>query len=196
MADWIGADVPELICAINDCEKPARKRGWCYAHYSRWQRHGDPAFFEPRKPRTIGVESCAIDGCDGKMFGRGWCAAHWTRWKRYGDPFEQQRIRGDLLARFWSKIAKTETCWLWTGTLHGSGYGQFWDGSVITGAHRASYELLVRPIPEGLTIDHLCRVPACVNPVHLEPVTASENSRRMHEAHGHHLSLPPVNACQ
>ena len=34
------------------------------------------------------------------------------------------------------------------------------------------------PIPEGLTLDHLCRVRACVNPAHLEPVTLRENTLR------------------
>jgi hypothetical protein len=36
----------------------------------------------------------------------------------------------------------------------------------------------VGPIPDGLTIDHLCRTPACVNPEHMEPVTMAENIRR------------------
>lgn len=181
------------LCAIADCDKTARKRGWCYTHYSRWQRHGDPSYTQPR---VIGVAECSIDGCDGNVFGRGWCSLHWTRWRRYGDPFEQQRIRGDLTARFWSKVSKTDTCWLWTGTLDVKGYGQFWDGRVIARAPRFAYTFLVGPIPEGLTIDHLCRVVACVNPVHLEPVTSEENSRRMHVARGHKPSLPEVKACQ
>lgn len=45
-------------------------------------------------------------------------------------------------------------------------------------AHRVAYELFVGPIPEGLTLDHLCRVRHCVNPLHLEPVTRGENTRR------------------
>jgi hypothetical protein len=50
--------------------------------------------------------------------------------------------------------------------------------AVIIRAHRFAYELLVGPIPEGLVIDHLCRNRRCVNPAHLEPVTAEENWRR------------------
>ena len=45
-------------------------------------------------------------------------------------------------------------------------------------AHRAIYEKWIGPIPAGLTLDHLCRNTACVNPCHMEPVTLSENARR------------------
>ena len=45
-------------------------------------------------------------------------------------------------------------------------------------AHRAIYEEMVGPIPDGLVLDHLCSVRNCVNPEHLEPVTQAENARR------------------
>lgn len=64
-------------------------------------------------------------------------------------------------------------CWLWTGATT-VGYGRF-RGS---GVHRMAYEELVGPIPDGLVMDHLCRVRHCVNPAHLEPVTLAENVRR------------------
>ena len=88
------------------------------------------------------------------------------------------------LERFWRHVNKTETCWLWTGTTGGteSTYGYFrsttrqQDSKVL--AHRWIYEQLVGPIPDGLELDHLCRVPLCVNPCHLEPVTHRENMRR------------------
>lgn len=73
---------------------------------------------------------------------------------------------------------QADGCWLWTGTVLGSGYGQFRVGMGHVRAHRFAYELLVGPIPEALTLDHLCRVTSCVNPLHLEPVTASENIKR------------------
>ena len=73
-------------------------------------------------------------------------------------------------------------CWHWTGSRDGAGYGRLSDPlrpkSGSMGAHRLSYEMFVGPIPEGLHIDHLCRVPRCVNPEHLEPVTQRENTLR------------------
>lgn len=79
--------------------------------------------------------------------------------------------------RFWAKVHKTDLCWIWIGTI-ARGYGQFWDGQRVVGAHRFAYELLVDSIPGGLQLDHLCRNRRCVNPAHLEPVTRRENILR------------------
>ena len=80
--------------------------------------------------------------------------------------------------RFWAKVEKTDSCWLWTAYRNRCGYGQFWDASRMVKAHRFAYELLVGPIPDGRETDHLCRVRHCVNPAHLEPVTHRENTMR------------------
>jgi hypothetical protein len=87
--------------------------------------------------------------------------------------------------RFWSRVQKTDTCWLWLGALH-NGYGGINVDGKRTPVHRAAYELLIGPIPEGLVIDHLCRVRNCVNPVHLEPVTNAENVLRGEGTGAHH----------
>lgn len=77
-----------------------------------------------------------------------------------------------------SFIADENDCWIWQGGKKGDGYGSlFWNGRAQP-AHRVFYEELLAPIPEGLVLDHLCRVPACVNPLHLEPVTHRENILR------------------
>lgn len=81
--------------------------------------------------------------------------------------------------RFWAKVEKTATCWLWRGAISADGYGNFGLEDGRTGsAHRVSYEWIVGPIPEGAVIDHLCRVRTCVNPAHLEPVTNAVNLQR------------------
>lgn len=70
-------------------------------------------------------------------------------------------------------------CLLWTGNIHPKyGYGRLCVDRVVKLAHRVAYEAFVGPIPEGLTLDHLCRVRRCVNPAHLEPVTLAENKAR------------------
>jgi hypothetical protein len=70
-------------------------------------------------------------------------------------------------------------CLLFTGADNGKGYGVVRDDvSRQTYAHRVVYEAQVGPIPEGLTLDHLCRNRRCVNVAHLEPVTRGENVRR------------------
>lgn len=70
-------------------------------------------------------------------------------------------------------------CWLWQGTRNPvSGYAQTSFGGKYRAVHRVSYEAFVGPIPAGLHIDHLCRVRHCVNPAHLEPVTARTNLLR------------------
>ncbi len=91
--------------------------------------------------------------------------------------------------RFWAKVEKTETCWIWTGAVYqNTGYGAAWMGNGVIGAHRVAYELTHgSPIPkkhkgQAASIDHLCRNKRCVNPDHLELVTQQENIRR--GAHG------------
>ena len=69
-------------------------------------------------------------------------------------------------------------CWIWQGAVRAGGYGHIGIDGRRVAAHRASWELYRGPIPEGLQIDHLCRVRNCVNPDHLEPVTQAENVRR------------------
>ena len=69
-------------------------------------------------------------------------------------------------------------CWEWLGYRDRKGYGVFSINDRPTRVARASYEAFVRPIPDGLTIDHLCRNPPCVNPDHLEPVSRGENVLR------------------
>jgi hypothetical protein len=84
--------------------------------------------------------------------------------------------------RLFSKIEITGFCWNWLGKPRSqktkAKYGTFWLGQNRYLAHRFVYEYLVGNIPVDLQIDHLCRNTLCVNPDHLEPVTAQENLSR------------------
>lgn len=71
-----------------------------------------------------------------------------------------------------------DACWLWRAALDTIGYGSVTVNGRRQCVHRVVYELLVGPIPPGLELDHLCRVRACCNPRHLEPVTHLTNMGR------------------
>lgn len=89
----------------------------------------------------------------------------------------------DEMREFLENILPEGECLIWTGGLHGGGYGSF-KGST---AHRWAYRTFVGEIPSGLVIDHLCQERLCVNPAHLEAVTNQENLRR-----GRVRPAPPV----
>jgi hypothetical protein len=82
--------------------------------------------------------------------------------------------------RFFQKVTVAPSgCWEWQAHRTGEGYGQFdWEGISTRFAHRIAYTVLVGPIPYGLTLDHLCENPPCVNPQHLKPCTIGENVLR------------------
>lgn len=91
-------------------------------------------------------------------------------------PGHAIRGRGGCLAHL-DRSAGPDACWPWTGRQYG-GRGKIAQGGRRVFAYRFVYELLVGPIPEGLQLDHLCFNPICCNPAHLEPVTASVNTKR------------------
>lgn len=134
-----------------------------------------------------------------------------SRWALLADsPIHQRSVgrlsclRGGVMGRMndeidvWSKTLVTEGCWEWIGCIDTSGYGRLSWQKRLQLAHRVMYELRKGPIPAGLTLDHLCRNPSCVNPEHLEPVTHRENvlrgagatakhARQTHCVRGHEL---------
>ncbi len=80
-----------------------------------------------------------------------------------------------LAERFWSKVRKTNSCWLWLGATDGR-YGQIWVNGRNERAHRISWEMLNGVIPEGLDACHTCDNPRCVNPSHIFLGTAHDNA--------------------
>ncbi|MCH8346770.1 MAG: HNH endonuclease [Chloroflexi bacterium] len=83
--------------------------------------------------------------------------------------------------RFWANVVQDGDCWIWTGTHHskpGYEYGQICIKGKQHAAHRVSYRMWKGPIPPGTELDHLCRLPPCVNPRHLEAVPHQVNITR------------------
>ena len=85
----------------------------------------------------------------------------------------------EVLAKFWSRVEKTDTCWLWTGAKSTRGYGALRVNGKPKGTHRISLEIhLGRAIKKGLVVGHMpviCHNTTCVNPSHLKECTQSEN---------------------
>ena len=137
-------------------------------HYYRWRR-GVPIDLPKRMPGG----NCTVVGCEKKILAKGLCSMHYSRLRRHGDVDAACQPRPTGMELFWSKVQRTEGCWLWTGRK-ANGYGDFGKKR----AHRVAYEALVGLIPKGLVLDHLCRNPPCVNPEHLEPAASRVNILR------------------
>lgn len=80
--------------------------------------------------------------------------------------------------RFWAKVEKTDTCWIWIASRDEDGYGTFKLNGRSRHAHVVSWEAANGQVPNGFELDHLCHNRPCVRPDHLEPVTHAENVRR------------------
>ena len=133
--------------------------------------------------------TCSLPDCGKPHKAQGYCNTHYFRAVSRGEVTPGPRIRPPA-QRFWPKVDKNGPvpearpklgpCWLWTAALSGQGlrYGYFYDGTRNVYAHRWAWESVNGPIPDGLTIDHLCFTTKCVNPAHLEAVPGAVNTRR------------------
>lgn len=122
--------------------------------------------------------TCRQRGCTTKVKARGYCGSHYAQRLRTGKLKIVRPQRPDE-ERFWSKVDASGVCWEWTGSLHPRGYGYFTaKGKKGWRVHRYAWTNLVGPIPEGMTLDHLCRNKRCVNPDHMEITTPAENNLR------------------
>ena len=123
------------------------------------------------------INQCADCGRERTIRARGLCGSCYNRARRNKDPrYDTVRKTGAEYMRL--SQGKPGMCWPWQGPLSSHGYGMFIENGARTYAHRIAYEAVHGELPEGMTIDHTCRVRSCVNPVHLEAVTRGDNLRR------------------
>jgi hypothetical protein len=139
----------------------------------------------------VSDRTCALKGCDRPHRSNGWCNMHYTRWRKWGTPLQSGPAQLSNRERLLNYVTVAESgCWQWRH-VHPDGYSIVVLNGVRKMAHRAVYEELVGPIPDGATLDHTCHTEdltcpggsscshrSCVNPEHLEPVPHGENVRR------------------
>ena len=195
----------ERSCTFTPCGRRIQAKGLCNSHY--WQqRVGRPlteiattteARFWSKVDKTPNCWLWVGGSCNRfKVGGKILSVHHWAYQNANGAI-----PRGSVLTRkcgtencvrpdhlelaketrsemFWSKVDKTETCWIWAAATAGRDrrYGQFGVGyPKLMLAHRWSYENAHGPIPPGMQVDHSCRVTLCVNPAHLRLATNKQN---------------------
>lgn len=142
--------------------------------------------------------TCRYDGpggCPRPPVALGLCSLHYERWRLKGDlGGARSTVIADMEERFFSHVRKQPGgCWTWTASINRDGYGMFGNGAgKVVGPHRWAYEHFVKPVPDGLQLDHLCHTRErdtcpggrrclhrrCVNPAHLEPVPQKTNVER------------------
>ena len=192
-AGWNKPSPAFNICSVEGCEGRATTRGWCPKHYTRWKVTGDPLKTKPVGARKKPKRPCVVEGCEANIKSLGLCGKHYQRHHHHGSVETVLNNRNvDTVSRFMLKVEVAPNgCWVWRGTITPKGYGMFHGDEKMGSAHRWAYSNLVGPIPADLQLDHTCHTDdkdcpggndclhrRCVNPAHLEPVTAQGNSLR------------------
>lgn len=122
---------------------------------------------------------CVIESCANPVDSRWLCSTHYSYYYMNYWQVSRKTVKRTVsgLERFQEKVRFTMYCWHWTGHVTPKGYGTFEsvDYPNETSAHRVSYIIAQGTIPEGLEIDHWCKVRDCVNPLHLRTATRSQN---------------------
>lgn len=121
--------------------------------------------------------TCSVEGCERPAVTRGWCKSHYNSWNLRGVTHGRTApppTKKDPVVRFWAKVNKTETCWLWTAATGGDGHAVFYDGMRVRSAAQFLYELEVGPVGDGNQLVRTCDVTSCVRPDHMQPVSRAE----------------------
>lgn len=122
--------------------------------------------------------TCSFAGCTKPFHGKGLCQGHYRQMSLSQELRPLRPASSPVSDRFWAKVSKSETCWVWTGSTV-TGYGTIKVNGVSLRAHRLSFEMANGEIPEGFFVDHVCRNRACVNPDHLRLATQKQNNEHL-----------------
>ena len=121
--------------------------------------------------------TCPVDGCEQAARSQGRCARHYMAGIRDGSIL---RIAPkSARERFWAKVDKSGSCWVWTGSKNPDGYGKFNFQGSPRYAHRVSYKFAFGDISQGAEIDHKCLNRSCVKPAHLRIATPKQNNENL-----------------
>lgn len=135
--------------------------------------------------------TCTAPGCESPSRARSLCNAHYKRLRRTGTV-----TASSAEDRFFSRVTEDENgCWIFS-KANSKGYAAFYENGAPIEGHLWAWRLFIGDVPDGLTLDHLCRVRVCVNPWHLDPVPhrvnilrgigpAAINARRTQCVNGH-----------
>ena len=119
------------------------------------------------------TRACSEPQCGDPLYDRGACVRHFA--EAHAARLERRAVES-IFARI--EAPDNDACWIWRGALNAQGYGVVSYRNEIHLVHRFVYEQTTREGIAGYQLDHLCRVHACCNPSHLEPVAPAENVRR------------------
>jgi len=176
-----------MACSNEGCPKVAVKKGLCNGHYLRARKGKDMTAPINDAPGAAPAERgiCGINKCTRAVWNieRQLCRRHYHQAWKYGDATRDAR----LINATWEEIRDLAEpdpdtgCLLWQGPLQDQGYGTITYQGKRWLAHRLFWTQFYGPIPDGLTIDHLCFIRNCVNIPHLEAISASVNTKRAME---------------
>ena len=170
-------------CSVEGCDDPHYARDYCCKHYNRWRSNGTT---DASKPLICSVPDCGRKAHSRGMY-QGLCRRHAERVRIHGSVdipgsslLERIRAKIDLQGPVPEHRPHLGPCHLWTSALNEDEYPRISHNGRARPAHRLLYALVTgNEVPKGMTIDHVCMVPWCMNLAHFEIVTRRENSLRM-----------------
>lgn len=167
------------ICSIDGCAGLVKARGWCNAHWRRWNRNGDPLAGRPAGKYRVD-QPCSAEGCDRNAEKLGYCGKHYQRLYKHGDPNKVVHPWGDAQKYFHDVVIKYtgDDCLIWPYSRNDKGYAQvLYRGQMQIASRAVCIEVNGEPPSKKHHAAHSCGcgVEGCVTPNHLSWKTPAAN---------------------